>query len=133
MVAMPARHELASEEHIGLADLRSYPLITLNEMNCLGQQVSAYCRAKGLESQIVCEAAQLITVLELVKQGAGLALAPALAAGAGHVKGVVFRALARGDAKRPIALARRVGRTRSVLSDRFALHVAERLVESRSA
>lgn len=124
VVALPSGHPLASAERIGLSELRRQSLIMLNEANCLGQQVSAYCRAKGMDGQIVCEASQLLTVLELVRQGAGVALVPELAARAGHVQGVEFRPTARSDARRPIALARRVGRTRSVLSDRFANHAA---------
>lgn len=128
VVALPAGDPLARSDRIGLAELRRQSMIILNEANCLGQQVSAYCRAKGMEGQIVCEAAQLITVLELVRQGAGVALVPELAARAGHVQGVVYRPTARSDAKRPIALARRVGRTRSVLSERFAQHAERALI-----
>lgn len=131
VVALPAGDPLARSERIGLSELRRQSMIILNEANCLGQQVSAYCRAKGMDGQIVCEAAQLITVLELVRQGAGVALVPELAARAGHVKGVVFRPTAKADAKRPIALARRVGRTRSVLAERFARHAAEQLADRR--
>ncbi|MEM9066137.1 MAG: LysR family transcriptional regulator [Planctomycetota bacterium] len=119
LLALPEGHPLTQEDTVGVRALRREPMIVLSDANCLGRQVSAYCSARDAVGSVVCETAQLVTQLELVRAGVGSALVPACAARASHVDGLVYKPLSRGGAHRTIAVARRRGRSMPVAVEQF--------------
>ncbi|MEZ6234701.1 MAG: LysR family transcriptional regulator [Phycisphaerales bacterium] len=120
LVVVPAGHPLREGGGVGLGDLRDLPTVTLHEMHCLGRQIGDFCAAKRLGRTITCRMTQIDTLLEFVRLGLGVSIVPAMVAG--HDRSperayVEFRSRAP---TRDIALAWRVGRSRSRLARRFA-------------
>ncbi|MEM1184321.1 MAG: LysR family transcriptional regulator [Planctomycetota bacterium] len=124
VLAVPEGGDLAEGERITLAQLRSRPMIAMSDANCLGRQAAAYCAARDLKGDVICEATQLVMALELVARDVGIAIVPRLAALAGHVEGVVYRSLPGKDAVRGIGVACRSGRSKSVVIDAFVEYAA---------
>ena len=119
LLAAPATFELASQATISLGDLSAAPTVLLDEVHCLGQLVSDFCRAMKLQRQVVCRAAQLSTMLRLVEKELGVALVPEMAVPRDHSPALVFRRLHDLGPRREIAVARRAGRPVSFLARRF--------------
>lgn len=120
LVCLPTKHPLRSRAGITLRDLRDQPTVTLHEMHCLGQQISAFCAARRLARNVVCRTTQLSTVLEFVRLGLGISLIPEMAARHDHNPERGYVRLTRQAPSRDIALAWRKGRTRPKLAVRFA-------------
>jgi LysR family hydrogen peroxide-inducible transcriptional activator len=118
-------HPLARAETVDLRQMEPDRLIVLSEMNCLGRQVAEYCASQSVRSEVACEAAHLVTVLELVRGHVGFSVVPESAARAGHVSGISYVPIEDETASRNIAVARRSGRARSVLDEAFASSVRE--------
>lgn len=112
LVVAPAAHPLAGMARLSPEDLRDQPTVSLHEMHCLGDQIAAFCERSGVRPDIVCRTTQLATVLEMVRLGLGVSLAPAMAAAQDTSDERVYLRLARARPTRAIALIRRVGRTR---------------------
>ncbi len=72
---------------ITLAELRDQPLIRLEEMHCLSQQVEQFCTAKRVASHIVCRTTQLETIQAFVSFGVGISIIPEMAAAADEASG----------------------------------------------
>lgn len=119
LLAAPAHFELATQPTISLSDLSAAPTILLDEVHCLGQQVSDFCRAMKLQQRVVCRAAQLSTMLRFVEKELGVALVPEMAVRWDRSSKLVFRPLPGLDPKRDIAIARRVGRAPNFLANQF--------------
>jgi LysR family hydrogen peroxide-inducible transcriptional activator len=116
---VPPDAPLAQRDAVGLRDLYDQPTVLLDEMHCLGKQVQEFCRAMRVQHRVVCRAMQLATVQSLVEHGLGIALVPEMAAAADRSRKRVYLPV-RGHAPvREIALARRVGRSPAVMSERF--------------
>lgn len=97
---------------VALAELRDQPAVLLDEVHCLGQQVEAFCTSRKLGPRVVCRTTQLSTILEMVSLGLGFSLVPRMAALPSMNRRVISLSPTR--PKRPIVLAWRKGRTRSV-------------------
>lgn len=123
LVVAPTKHPLCGAPEITLAELRDQPTITLHEMHCLGQQIQVFCASNKLARNVVCRTTQLATVLELVSNGLGVSLVPAMAAAHDRGRGRRYISVKRNPARREIALAFRRGRTRPAL----AQHIADAL------
>ncbi len=119
LLAAPASFELANQPTISLGDLSAAPTVLLDEVHCLGQQVSDFCRAMQLQRKVVCRAAQLSTMFRLVEKELGVALVPEMAVPRVRSRSLVFRRLHDLGPRREIAIARRVGRQPSFLARRF--------------
>lgn len=119
VVVMPRGHPLERAGAVGISDLRSTPAVTLHEMHCLGRQIGAFCAERSIARPIVCRTTQLATLLELVRQGSGISIVPAMAARHDSGRGLAFVELKRGTPQREIALAWRVGRTKPGLAGRL--------------
>lgn len=129
LVVAPAAHELSAGGEITLGELRDQPRVTLHEMHCLGRQISGFCAARRVSGNVVCRTAQLATVLEMVRLGMGVSLAPAMAA-AGDAGGErVYLRVRKDPPRRSVALAWRRGRTRGRLALRLSELVAGALSE----
>ena len=105
---------------ITLRELRSYPRISLSDMHCLGAQIEHFCTRRDLVRQVSCNATQLHTVFELVRLGLGVSLVPRMATQKQRTKGLRYHRLRRDAPKRDVGFATRIGRSRSLLADRFA-------------
>lgn len=119
LLAAPFASRLATQSTIGLDDLAAEPTVLLDEVHCLGQQVSDLCRAMKVHQRVVCRAAQISTMLRLVEKGLGVALVPEMAVRHNRSPKLVFRPLSGLDPRREIAIARHAGREPSFLSQRF--------------
>jgi len=111
LAALPPDHRLAREESVNenaLAD----ELLVLADGHCLAPQALAACGAKqgsarrGLQASM--QAATLETLVNLVAEGYGTTLIPALAADSLAARGIILRPLA-GHSSRTIRLASRPG------------------------
>jgi LysR family transcriptional regulator, hydrogen peroxide-inducible genes activator len=102
LLAAPPNHALARAKNIGMGDLRSYPMILMNDAHCLRGQTLSLCKRAGFTPQVFIQSAQLDTVLALVELGLGISLIPASARRSFRHRKVVFRSL------KPEKLSRRV-------------------------
>ncbi|MEM6315562.1 MAG: LysR substrate-binding domain-containing protein, partial [Planctomycetota bacterium] len=54
LVALPTHHPLAGRQRVTLTQLRKEPAVVLDDVHCLGQQVSAYCTERAIGSDVIC-------------------------------------------------------------------------------
>ena len=80
----------------------------------------SFCAKRDLYRQVTCNATQLDTVFELVRLGLGVSLVPSMAARRRRPDGLRYIHLRREAPRREIAFATKVGRSKSMLADRFA-------------
>ena len=119
LLAAPCAGKLATKATIGLDDLSSEPRVLLDEVHCLGRQVSEFCHAMRGQPGVVCRATQISTMLQLVEKNLGIALVPEMVVRHVRSRRLVFRPLTGFNPRRQIALARRVGREITFLARRF--------------
>lgn len=119
LVVSPASGPLEHAGEISLPDLRELPRVSLHEMHCLGQQISAFCSMKRVGTNVVCRATQLTTLMELVRLGLGVSIVPEMAMRASSTKELCFGRLKRGGPTREIAIATLSGVSRSKASEAF--------------
>lgn len=112
--------DLDDAGEVSLRELRAYRRISLSDMHCLGSQIESFCTNRDLTRQVNCNATQLDTVFELVRLGLGVSLVPEMAARRQRAAGLRFLAVRRDAPRREIGLSTKIGRSRSVLADRFA-------------
>ncbi len=80
VMALPAKHRLASKTEVKLVDVMDEPFILLDEMHCFGDQVLSLCRRGGVEPKVVCRGEQIATLLAMVAVGQGVSVVPEMAA-----------------------------------------------------
>lgn len=112
--------DLDMTTEVTLRELRSFPRISLSDMHCLGSQIESFCTNRDLTRQVNCNATQLETVFELVRLGLGVSLVPSMAVRQQRSDKLQTIPLRRDAPRREIGLATKIGRSRSVLADRFA-------------
>jgi len=117
LVVVSSEHPLAGGADLSLADLREQPAVSLHGMHCLGRQIAGFCSARRVRPNVVCHTAQLATVLEMVRVGLGVSLAPAMAAREDDSDARRWLRIRRGGPTREIGVARRLGRARSPVSE----------------
>jgi LysR family hydrogen peroxide-inducible transcriptional activator len=105
---------------VTLRELRSFPRVSLSEIHCLGDQIESFCTKRDLSRQVSCHATQLDTVFELVRLGLGVSLVPSMAAQERRRDGLRYLRLRRDSPRRAIGIAKKSGRSSSLLADRFA-------------
>ncbi|MBX3405961.1 MAG: LysR family transcriptional regulator [Phycisphaeraceae bacterium] len=120
VVAMPATHAFAERGQINWADLRSEPVVTLDDMHCLGRQIEGFCSARSSASRIVCRTTQLATIFELVALGVGVSIVPEMAARHHGTRRWRYARLSQHKPIRQIAMVWRSDRERPRLSRRLA-------------
>jgi LysR family hydrogen peroxide-inducible transcriptional activator len=122
-VALPRGHALVKKRRITLGDIAGQPFILLSEAHCLADQVVAFCRERECLPAVSCISAQLLTVQELVAQGRGVSLVPAMARKYDKSRRVEYRSLAGQRPMRLIALAWSAARHQRPLVRHFEEHV----------
>jgi DNA-binding transcriptional LysR family regulator len=108
VIALAAKHPLASRKKISLAQLKAEPLILFaRELGPLAwDKTIALCESAGFRPTIVQDAPEWLTVLRLVSSGLGFSIAPACVATI-QTPGVVCRELTKCPVFTNIELARR--------------------------
>ncbi len=80
IVVVPESMNVGENGTISLAELRDQPLIRLEEMHCLSQQVEQFCTARRVATHVVCRTTQLETIQAFVSFGVGISIVPEMAA-----------------------------------------------------
>jgi LysR family hydrogen peroxide-inducible transcriptional activator len=127
VVAMPAAHALAKREQIGWGDLRAEPIVTLDEMHCLGKQIQGFCSVRSSATRVVCRTTQLATIFELVALGLGVSIVPEMAAAHHGTRRWRYAHLAQHKPIRQIAMVWRADRERPRLSISLAALIGQTL------
>lgn len=118
LVVSAADGEVGSSGYVTLESLRGLPRVSLHEMHCLGRQIDGFCALRKLGSHVVCHAAQMSTLLELVRLGLGVSLVPEMAAKHDITGERRYTPLRRQGPVREIAMVTRSGRSRGVMVER---------------
>jgi len=129
LVVAPTQHPACAQDEIALPDLRAEPVVTLDEMHCLGRQITDFCKAKRVGANVACRMTQIDTLLEFVRVGLGVSIVPEMVAARDDNPGRAYLRFKRNTPTRDIALAFRKGRTRSRLARRFADLLTSRIAE----
>ena len=79
LLAVPARHPLASHEEISLNDLGKESLLLLEDGHCLRDQALDVCHLAGAGEKSGFRATSLETLRQMVAAGVGITLLPKLA------------------------------------------------------
>jgi LysR family hydrogen peroxide-inducible transcriptional activator len=133
VIAMPTSHALARQPHIGWADLRTEPVVTLDEMHCLGKQIQGFCSVRSAASRVVCRTTQLATSSKIVALGMGVSVVPEMAAVHHGARRWRYARLAQHKPVRQIAMVWRKDREHPRLSRRLAELISLRLADPSSA
>lgn len=122
-LAMPEHHALSSIKEIGLEQLTHERMVFLEDGHCLRDQTLDVCRqTRGWHMEVggsMFAASSLVTQLQMVREGFGLAIIPELACKSGLVKqidNIIVRPISSPNAWRTIGLA---WRPRTPLAESF--------------
>jgi LysR family hydrogen peroxide-inducible transcriptional activator len=107
LVVFPSRHRLAKKRKVSFAELRSEPFVLINDLHCLGEQVTSFCRSHEIEPRVVCLSSQISTVQALVALGQGVSLLPEMARNADTSRRRVYAELAEQPARTIVAMRHR--------------------------
>lgn len=125
VVVVPEAMQVGDGSSISLAELRDQPLIRLEEMHCLSQQVEQFCTARRLATHIVCRTTQLETIQAFVSFGVGISIVPEMAAAADRGGGRRYLRVRGAKVDRAIAVTWRKDRSQP----RAALRLTQILQE----
>jgi LysR family hydrogen peroxide-inducible transcriptional activator len=104
LLAAPPGHALLRKRAVTVEDVSGEPFVLLSEMHCLGEYVISFCKQQGCQPAVSCRSAQLLTVQELVAQGHGVSLIPAMASEVDRGRRCRYRHLAGRRPARTLAL-----------------------------
>jgi LysR family hydrogen peroxide-inducible transcriptional activator len=119
-VLVPDGHPLTHRPAVRWSDLRGLNALVLSELHCLGRQVAELCKAHQVRWRALLQAAHLGTVVEMVAQGLGVALAPHLVDRLARGRGCRLLPLVRPEPRREICLVRHNLRYRTRAALAFA-------------
>jgi|SRR5271165_39663 len=111
VVALPKGHVLANQASITAKHLMCEELLLLKDGHCLREHALAACNLAGRGHSEAFEATSLPTLVQMVDNGLGTTLLPALAVAAGLLRGtgLVTRPLVSDNSSREIGLVWRKG------------------------
>lgn len=111
LVAGAPEHPVMNKSRINMADLKSAPLLLLEDGHCLREHALDACRLRDEEVSGAYAATSLFTLTQMVKAGLGVTLLPKLAIDAGLAKdsGLVAKPLSGSAPARTIGIAWRKG------------------------
>ncbi|HEY8426973.1 MAG TPA: LysR substrate-binding domain-containing protein [Sandaracinaceae bacterium] len=111
VLATPPDHPAGRGRPVTLEELRELDLLLLDEGHCLRDQALSLCSGEAVEAGY--RATSLATLVQMVAQGVGVTLLPALAVPVENRAGALrLRRLAKPGASRTIALVWRKGAAR---------------------
>ncbi len=119
LFACNRNHELAGAEEISLQALADEPLMLLEEGHCLRGHTLDVCRTSDRRARAQFEASSLLTMVQMVAAGVGVALIPRLAVDAHITRGTGISLSRLG-----VPAARRIGlawRPTSLRTEEFRL------------
>lgn len=122
---LPPNHRLAGREAIGPGDLAGEALVSFGRLNPLGMQADRLYETLGVERQVAIQTGNAQLAVELVHQGAGVALSDPFAVEAAQRQGVVVRPLSPRVVVRAV-LIYRSDRTLSSMDRQFVTLLRER-------
>ena len=99
LLVMASDHPLAGRERVELDDLREHPFVLLDEAHCLSDDIRGFCRRRHFQPVTTGRVSQLATVQELVAQGFGISLIPAMAVRPDPTGRLLYRPL---DGEKPL-------------------------------
>ncbi|MEM1058693.1 MAG: hydrogen peroxide-inducible genes activator [Verrucomicrobiota bacterium] len=105
LIVLASRHPLAKRKRLRLPELAGTPMIIMQEMHSLNQQIRALCEASNARPKLSVKSAQIETMVYLVEAGLGYSLIPEMAAQSMEHRDVVFRHVISEDAHRDVILA----------------------------
>lgn len=118
-LVFPDGHDLSSLAHLRMSDVNRQEMLLLTEGHCFRDQALAICDAPSTQTSL--RATSLETLINLVAQGQGVTLVPALAmAGLSDELGLEDRTLEDDGAARAINLTIRRSTPRRALTGRVA-------------
>lgn len=79
LLALPAGHPLERVPRVTMEDLHHERFIVLRDEHCLSAVVSGFCQQNDLAPNVICQGAQMHTILTMVAAGLGISLIPAMA------------------------------------------------------
>jgi len=120
VVALPVSHSFSKAGHIAWGELRTEPVVTLDEMHCLGRQIQGFCSVRSSATRVVCRTTQLATIFELVALGLGVSIVPEMAAAHQGTRRWRYARLAQHRPVREFVMVWRKDRERSQLSQTLA-------------
>jgi LysR family transcriptional regulator, hydrogen peroxide-inducible genes activator len=128
VVALPRQHVLVDEVHIEAKRLPAEELLLLKDGHCLRDHALAACHLADRRLTERFEATSLATLVQMVDNGLGITLLPALAVDAGILFGtnLAIRPLRADEPARKIGLAWRRGTGRRDEFRLLAKELAER-------
>jgi len=115
LLALPPTHPFLRKKRVHIEEVGREPFVLLNEMHCLGEYVVSFCKQQGCQPAVSCRSAQLLTVQELVAQGHGVSLIPAMACDLDRGRRCRYRHLTGVRPERTLALIWHKHRLRSSL------------------
>ncbi|MEM9599633.1 MAG: LysR substrate-binding domain-containing protein [Pseudomonadota bacterium] len=128
-LVVPDGHDLSGLSHLELADIETDEMLLLTEGHCFRDQALAICDAPTTEQSL--RATSLETLINLVAQGQGITLVPALAMdGLSDDIGLKARMLDDPGASRAINLTLRRSDPRRILVQRMAQIIRDGLPDS---
>jgi len=80
LVAVPAGHQLATDDTVPLSSLAGQPFLAPREGTSCAEMIQRACARAGFVPRVVARATDFAVLLNLVAAGAGVTLVPALAA-----------------------------------------------------
>ena len=80
LVAVPAGHQLATDDTVPLSSLAGQPFLAPREGTSCAEVIQRACARAGFVPRVVARATDFAVLLNLVAAGAGVTLVPALAA-----------------------------------------------------
>ena len=108
LIALPSRHDLAASASLPLEALTAEPLILFPRANSpeLYDDIVLACRRGGFSPNIVQQAPEVATALNLIAAGEGVSIVPASMR---HLQpqGVAYRAILGDPPRAPLSLAHR--------------------------
>ena len=102
LLALPAGHALERLLRVTMDDLHNERFIVLSDEHCLSSVVSSFCRQNDLAPNIICQGAQIQTVLAMVAADLGISLFPAMACRQALPLGLSLRPLKEATPRRDI-------------------------------
>jgi DNA-binding transcriptional LysR family regulator len=76
VIFLPENHELAHHDYVNITDLRTTPLILLEEPFLTNRAVVEACQKSGFEPNVVTRTNQVNLIIDLVAEGLGVAFLP---------------------------------------------------------
>ncbi|GLQ20616.1 LysR substrate-binding domain-containing protein [Algimonas porphyrae] len=126
---VPKDHDLSGLSHLDLADIDADDMLLLTEGHCFRDQALAICDAPRTERSL--QATSLETLINLVAQGQGITLVPALAmTNLADDSALRARTLDDAGASRAINLTLRRSDPRRVLAQRMAQIIRDGLPDT---